>query len=469
MVLDENLTASLIRQRSPQSVALRAILACDRAGLDLDEALGRMGGQSRLSPRDHAYAVELAKGTIRHQLTLDWRLQPILERPLHRYPHLIQTLLRIGAYQVLHMDRVNRAAAVNETVEASKKFSGTLSRDWSGFVNGVLRNLLRQPEPSWPDPARDPVEALAIRHSCPNWIASRWLARYGYDRADELCRRSAEIPGVTIRVNRLKIDREDLRQLLQAAGVQIEPTSVSPVGLKLGRCGPLTSLPGFKEGYFYIEDEAAQLIPPLLAPEPGERILDLCAAPGGKCTHLAELMHDHGEVVAVDRQQARLAKLKENVARLGLSSIHPLCADARGDLVTRLKRKGTTLFDRILVDAPCSGLGVLRRHPEGKWRKQASDLARHQRLQIELLSASRELLRPGGWLVYSTCSTEPEENEEVVERFCRAHPEFQRETVAPCLPPKGLSFLTSRGEFSTVGNHEGMDVFFAARLKKVAS
>jgi 16S rRNA (cytosine967-C5)-methyltransferase len=180
-------------------------------------------------------------------------------------------------------------------------------------------------------------------------------------------------------------------------------------------------------------------------------------------------MNDRGEVVAVDRQQARLVKLKENATRLGLSSIRPLCADARRELVTRLKRKETTLFDRILVDAPCSGLGVLRRHPEGKWRKQASDLARHQRLQTELLSAARELLRPGGWLVYSTCSTEPEENEEVVERFCRAHPEFQRETVAPCLPPTGLSFLTNRGEFSTVDNHEGMDVFFAARLKKVAS
>jgi 16S rRNA (cytosine967-C5)-methyltransferase len=162
-------------------------------------------------------------------------------------------------------------------------------------------------------------------------------------------------------------------------------------------------------------------------------------------------------------------KLKENITRLGLSSIRPLCADASRELVSRLKRKEVQLFDRILVDAPCSGIGVLRRNPEGKWKKQASDLVRHQRLQTELLRAARELLRPGGWLVYSTCSTEPEENEEVVERFCRAHPEFQRETVAPCLPSTGLSFLTSRGEFSTVGNHEGMDMFFAARLRRVVS
>ncbi len=457
------------RQHSPQSIALRAVLACDRAGLDLDEVLGRIGSKSHLSPRDQAYAMELAKGTVRLQLTLDWRLQSVLERSVHRYPHVVQALLRIGAYQVLYMDRVNRAAAVNETVETSKEFSGQLGRDWSGFVNGVLRNLLRQPEPSWPDPEKGPVEALAIRYSCPSWIAARWLARYGYDRAGELCRRSAEVPGLTIRVNRLRIDRESLRHRLQASGVQAEPTRVSPVGLKLGRCGAPTSLPGFKEGHFYVEDEAAQLIPPLLAPEPGERILDLCAAPGGKCTHLAEIMKDQGEIVAVDRQQARLMKLKENTRRLGLSSIRPFCVDARRELVSRLKRKETALFDRILVDAPCSGLGVLRRHPEGKWRKQASDLARHQRLQIELLSAARELLRPGGWLVYSTCSTEPEENEEAVARFCRVYPEFQRETVAPCLPSTGLSFLTSRGEFSTVGNHEGMDMFFAARLRKVAS
>ncbi len=270
-------------------------------------------------------------------------------------------------------------------------------------------------------------------------------------------------------MNRLRIDRESLRLRLQANGVQAEPTRVSPVGLRLGRCGAPASLPGFNEGHFYVEDEAAQLIPPLLAPKSGERILDLCAAPGGKCTHLAELMNDHGEIVAVDRQQARLMKLKENITRLGLSSIRPLCADASRELVSRLKRKEVQLFDRILVDAPCSGLGVLRRNPEGKWKKQASDLVRHQRLQTELLRAARELLRPGGWLVYSTCSTEPEENEEVVERFCRAHPEFQRETVAPCLPSTGLSFLTSRGEFSTVGNHEGMDMFFAARLRRVVS
>jgi 16S rRNA (cytosine967-C5)-methyltransferase len=235
-------------------------------------------------------------------------------------------------------------------------------------------------------------------------------------------------------------------------------------------------LPGFAEGLFYVEDEAAQLIPPLLDPRPGERILDACAAPGGKATHLAELTGDRATIIAIDRKRSRVELLKSNCERLGIRSVVPLVGDIRhrpswlpavtaaGDRA----RMEEPLFDRILVDAPCSGLGVLRRHPEAKWRKDSAAFERHHRLQLQILDAAAPCLRPGGVLVYSTCSTEPEENEDVVERFLSVHAEFRREAVAPRLPSEARHLITARGDLSTIGSGQPMDGFYAARLAKLS-
>jgi 16S rRNA (cytosine967-C5)-methyltransferase len=235
----------------------------------------------------------------------------------------------------------------------------------------------------------------------------------------------------------------------------------------------VTSLPGFREGDFYVEDEAAQLIPPILDPQPGESILDACAAPGGKTTHLAELMGDRGTIYAVDRKLSRLDLLRENCRRLGIRSVVPIAGDVRRSSewsrtipCRSNRREGSPLFDRILVDAPCSGVGVLRRHPEAKWWKDSSGFARHQKLQTEILVSVASCLRPGGVLIYSTCSTEMEETEEVVNRFCEAYSGWMRESVAPWLPTTALPFVTIDGAFSTISNDCGMDGFYAARLRK---
>jgi len=237
--------------------------------------------------------------------------------------------------------------------------------------------------------------------------------------------------------------------------------------LEDGRAIP--SLPGFEEGEFYVEDEAAQLIPPLLDPQPGEIILDACAAPGGKTTHLAMLMQNRGTIYAVDRKAERLELLRDNCRRLGILIARPVARDLRQSLTRShavdLQDDG---FDRILVDAPCSGLGVLRRHPEAKWRKDSQAFRRHQTLQFQILGAVAARLRAGGVLVYSTCSTEPEENEDVIEQFCRSHGGFRRESVGPWLPPAARVFLTERGALSTMGNRCSMDGFYAARLLKVS-
>ena len=253
------------------------------------------------------------------------------------------------------------------------------------------------------------------------------------------------------------------------------PTRISPAGITLGEGLSIPSLPGFSSGQFYVEDEAAQLIPPLLDVQPGDLILDACAAPGGKATHLAELMNDRGRIYAVDRSEPRLRLLDANARRLGHKSLMPVVGDLRNPswLQTRIGsvagQGGPVRFDRILVDAPCSGLGVLRRHPEAKWRKSSGQFERHHTEQLQILESSALCLRPGGVLVYSTCSTEVEENEDVIDQFLRSHAEFRRESVAPWLPEGGQHFLTERGDLSTVANQHSMDAFYAARLRNVCS
>ncbi len=453
-----------------RAAALSILLAVRHADAPLDELIEKQTEALASDARDRALVMELVYGVLRRQETLDWRLAAVLAKPLHRLPMVVQTLLRLGAYQLLYLDRIPASAAVDETVRLAKTSTKKLGRDWSGLANGVLRNLLRQPEPAFPDPAVHPAEGLSVRYAVPLWLAERWIERLGVEQAEAACRATSMVPAVTVRVNRLRLTREAFLRRLQDQGIAARPTTTSPVGVILERSQAVTSLPGFETGDFYVEDEAAQLIPPLLDPRPGERILDACAAPGGKTTHLAELMNNQGCILAMDRRQDRVRLLEDNCRRLGVTIVTPLVGDARQsvDLLRRLRQRASNRdgVDRILLDAPCSGLGVLRRHPDAKLKKHTGMFSRHRQLQREILSAVAAVLRPGGVLVYSTCSTETEETEDVVQAFCRAHQEWTRESVAPWLPSTALPFVTAQGALSTMGNDRGMDGFYAARLRK---
>jgi 16S rRNA (cytosine967-C5)-methyltransferase len=464
---------------SARAIALSLLVESVKSEEGVDVLLDRVLDRCSFDSRERALTVELTYGVLRRLATIDWRLEPVLEKPLPRLPVAVQMVLRLGTYQLLFLDRIPQSAAVNESVNLARAFACTLGRDWSGFVNAVLRALLRHPLQPWPSMDHDAAQALAVRYSVPVWLSRRWVERLGVASAKAACEGVSAIPPLTLRVNRLITTREALLEKFAQVSIAAKPTSVSPFGILIEEGGLVPSFPGFQEGAFYVEDEAAQLIPPLLDPQPGDIVLDACAAPGGKATHLADLMRNKGTIYAVDRKSARLDLVRSNCRRLGVQIVVPMVGDIRqplewvsmietaGPPSERKAKVGEPSVDRILVDAPCSGLGVLRRHPEAKWRKDEQALPRHQALQCQILEAVAPCLRPGGMLVYSTCSTEPEENEDVIERFCRAHAEFQRESVVPWLPPAAWGFVIEQGALSTMGNRFSMDVFYAARLRKV--
>ena len=283
-----------------------------------------------------------------------------------------------------------------------------------------------------------------------------------------------KIPPITLRTNTLRCTREELATRLRNEGYEVQETLVSPVGLVLQKCGKLSNVQALQDGWCYVEDEAAQLVPLLLDVSPGHRILDVCAAPGGKTTHLAARMQNQGTVVALDQNSLRLGSLESNCRRLGVTNVSHFAVDAlqvlpfNGTLspVVSALAKG---FDGILCDAPCSGLGVLRRHPEGKWAKDPDLISRARARQLEILDRVSPLLRQGGVLVYSACSSEPEETYQVLATFCQEHSEFRHESAGPCLPPTGQSLIDQEGNLFTAFNPFDMDGFFAARLRKVGS
>ena len=464
---------------SARAITLSLLVESVKSEEGVDVLLDRALARCSFDSRERALTVELTYGVLRRLATIDWRLEPVLDKPLLRLPVAVQMVLRLGTYQLLFLDRIPQSAAVNESVNLSRAFTGTLGRDWSGFVNAVLRALLRYPAQPWPSMNHDAAQALAVRYSVPGWLSRRWMERLGLATAEAACEGVSIAPPLTLRVNQLVTTREALLEKFIQAGIAAKPTSVSPFGILVEEGGLVPSLPGFQEGAFYVEDEAAQLIPPLLDPQPGDIVLDACAAPGGKSTHLADLMRNKGTIYAIDRKSARLDLLRSNCHRLRVKIVVPMVGDIRqplewvpmietaGSPSVKKARVGEPSVDRILVDAPCSGLGVLRRHPEAKWRKVEQTLPRHQALQCQILEAVAPCLRPGGVLVYSTCSTEPEENEDVIERFCRAHAKFRRESVVPWLPPAAQGFVTEQGALLTVGNRFSMDGFYAVRLRKV--
>ena len=424
------------------------------ADILLDQELGR----GSIQGPDRGLLTELVYGTLRRQGTLDHIIGQFSSIRIDRIERSVHTLLRLGIYQLFFLDRIPASAAVNETVKLSK----LMAPKASAFINAVLREADRKRDYLvWPDKGKDPAAWIAARHSAPKWIAQMWLDQLGPEEAEQLASSMCEAPPVTIRANSLKCSRDELLDRLSAENVSATPCRFSPTGIQIISHSPLTILNSHKEGLFTIQDEASQLTAHILTPLPGETVLDICAAPGGKTTCIAELMKNSGEITACDINPRRLEQVKLHANRLGIKIISTAVMDAEEPLASVSGKH----FRRVLVDAPCSGLGVLRRNPEGKWWKTPEDIKSLAELQRRILSKAASSVALDGILLYATCSTTTLENESVVDDFLSMHHEFVLEDVREIYP--ALAPLCSeKGHFRPWPHRQGMDGFFAARLRK---
>jgi 16S rRNA (cytosine967-C5)-methyltransferase len=403
-----------MKHENARETALNLLLRIEIKGAYLDRLL--VSPEFRgLEDRDRSFARELISGVERWKLRLDRIIDRYYTRTARPLSPGIRNILRLGLYQLMFMNSVPARAAVNESVEMAVKVQG---RGAGGLVNALLRRFTREGEPSdWPP---DSAERLSAQQSYPLWIAQRWVAHFGEEDAEFIMRSGNEKHPVFIRVNSLKTNAESLSRLLEEKGYSISRIPEMPWYLSLSGAEGIFDTDEFRNGLFTAQDPSAGLASLLLAPAPGEKVLDLCAAPGGKATHLAELMGDKGRVTAVDTHPGRLRMVGMAAERLGISSVATIRADAR---TYREEEK----FDRILLDAPCMGTAVFTKRPDMKWNRNEADIPRLTALQKEMLENAASLLKPGGWLVYSTCSLEPEENTEQVDRFIQGHPEFTPE------------------------------------------
>jgi 16S rRNA (cytosine967-C5)-methyltransferase len=420
----------------------------------LDEADTNL---TQLNPTDRALAHALIYGTLRWQGRLDYQIDRLAKKP-GRIDPMVRTILRMALFQIHHLERVPESAAVNTAVELAKQ----TGRAWSaGFVNGLLRrSAAMRDRIDWPNMQTAPDLAVAVRYAVPRWLAIRWIERYGLEETQRLCNAMNTIPSITIRTNTLKTNRRDLIDAIQEETRRIDPTRHSPEGIALsGLNAPLPCWPAFRNGWFQVQDEAAQIVSHFLSPQPGETVWDACAGMGTKTGHLAQLMENRGTLIATDRYTSKLDRLGKEMQRLGITMVKPHCLNLSAAVPAAAD---LPLFDRILVDAPCSGLGVLQKNPDGKWNASPEELEQFRRRQLAILEHVCSHLRPDGVLVYAVCSFEPEENGDVVNAFLQMHPEFaiHHPSMKKVTRPEHL--LTCEGWLNTFPHRHGMDGFFAA-------
>lgn len=435
-------------------VALRSV----HRGAYADAALDRVLRQSELTSTDRRLATELVYGSVRRQRSLDALIDHLGKKKAHQQPKDLRTILHLGLYQLRYQERIPASAAVNSTVDLAKEngFSGL-----TGFVNGLLRQYIRGATYS-SDPLHlpeNPVERLGILHSYPNWIVELWLEQLGMAETEQLCEWMNQSPAIDLRVNPLRTTIEQVELALMTSDVLVRRVSHMPQALRLiGSTGPIQNLPGFSEGWWTVQDSSAQLVGHLLDPQPGEVVIDACAAPGGKTTHIAELMGDEGTVWACDRAASRLRKLKDNTERLRLKSIQVCVGDSRN--LSQFKNSA----DRVLVDVPCSGLGTLHRHADARWRQTPESVQELAVLQGELITHTSTFVKPGGVLVYATCTLHPLENERVIQQFLDRHPNWQ--IYPPTLDSTYSALTTSEGWIKVWPHRQQMDGFFMVCLRK---
>ncbi|NCJ07464.1 16S rRNA (cytosine(967)-C(5))-methyltransferase [Synechococcales cyanobacterium C] len=408
-----------------------------------------------LSDLDRRLVTELVYGAVRRLRTLDALMDQLAKKPALQQPPNLRTILHLGLYQLRYLDHIPAAAAIHTTVDLAKQnhLAGL-----SGLVNGVLRAYQRQTQQG--DPLglpSDPMARLGVLHSYPDWVIQVWHDQLGLAATEQLCCYGNQSPTLDLRINSLRADRDQVQACLAAVGVSGAPLPGLPQALRITEhSGAIQKLPGFEAGWWTVQEASAQLVGHVLNPQPGETVLDLCAAPGGKTTHLAELMQGQGTLWGCDRTPSRLRKLKQNLSRLQMPQVQLWTGDSR-----HLPEE-IPLADAILLDAPCSGLGTLHRHADARWRQTPASVQTLAQLQQELLIAAAQHTRPTGRIVYATCTLHPQENEAVIQQFLATHPDWKLTPPSSGLVP--THWIAPAGWIKIWPQAHNMDGFFVAQL-----
>ncbi|ELR96953.1 16S rRNA (cytosine(967)-C(5))-methyltransferase [Gloeocapsa sp. PCC 73106] len=436
-----------------RELAFLALRQIYHRGAYSDIALERVLNSRDLSPKAKNLVCELVYGVVRRQRYLDALIDQLGQKKAQQQPPDLRIILHLGLYQLCYLEKIIGAIAVSSSVELAKKFGLT---GLSGVVNGLLRSYQRSHNPLvLPD---DPVQRLGILHSFPDWIVANWLDVLGLEETTQLCQWFNQSPSLDLRVNILKTSVDKMATILIEQGLAVTKLETVPQGLRInGPRGSIQQLPGYDQGWWVVQDSSAQLVTHLLDPQPGEKIIDACAAPGGKTTHIAELMGDVGEVWAIDRSFKRLKKVQENLDRLQLNSISLHHLDSS---TSELPQE----CDRVLVDAPCSGNGTLHKRPDLRWRQTPEEIPNLVALQRQILNQAATWVKPGGKLVYATCTLNPPENEDIIQSFLANHSQW---SILPPSPDSFLSlFVTPEGWIKIWPHRQQMDGFFMVRLEK---
>jgi len=438
-----------------RGIAVKILNRVDRTDAYLDKLLDIEIKNSELSGVDKALLFEIVHGVIRWLGRIDWILNGFYKGQFSKCIPNVKNAMRVALYQILFLDKIPEYAAVNEAVDFVKKLQGQKPAD---LTNAVLRNIIRSKNGiRYPNEKDEEINYLAAYYSHPSWIIKRWLKRYNRAFTEELLIANNNKPDMTLRVNNLVSSKDELKKLLEKVKLDYTDTKYLSNYIRLANLTNITDWDYFAKGYFTVQDESTGFPPTLLDPQPGMRVLDFCAAPGGKTAHLADLMKNEGEIVAIDQFESRLNILKKNLERMRVTNVKTIVADSR-------EFDDQQKFDKVLVDVPCSGIGTLRKKPDIKWKRDLGDIRKLAITQNELLENAARQLKVGGELVYSTCTIEPEENYEIVSEFLKKNPDFE---LVPATGMFSDEVCDPNGCVQTYTNVHHIDGSFAAKIKKV--
>lgn len=463
-----------MRGTDSRKMAVEVLLKVELDSAYANLALAAAFKRKQLSERDRAFVTYLVQGVIRHTSELDHTLVQLTDRPLEKLAPPLKMVLRIALFQLIHMKNLPASAVLNTATQVARSTGHERS---AKFANAVLRRFVKSPPEGLFETSgqEDNTATLSMKYSMPEWLISRWLERFGPTETQKLLEYSVSVPGLTLRTCQMSVDTDALQRILQDKGMKIDRGKLVPACLNIvdrgNLTGPIDKIPGYNEGLFSVQDEAAAFVTNVLSPQTGWTVVDLCAAPGGKSIHIAEHMGNSGRVIAVDIHESRLNMLGKERRRLGLTNIEAIAADGR-TFVPKIK------IDAVLLDAPCTGTGVINRRSDLRQRRQAPDVETLVATQRQLLDNAANMLPPGGILVYATCSIEQEENYENIRWFLEKHPEFKPQSIEGFLPGEIISRWTAEswweetqrdlhnGMLQLLPSRHGFSGFFVCRLKR---